>query len=99
MEIDDIEITVNHSVVIGFGDDLKNINDVRVVIERENILPMPSVLTAVECCLASYYVFNLQYESRSKALCHLLEFLYGMDISKHTHKLPLNVKSVIEALL
>ena len=48
MEIDDIEITVNHSVVIGFGDDLKNINDVRVVIERENILPMPSVLTAVE---------------------------------------------------
>ena len=30
-----------------------------------------------------------------KQLCNLLEFLYGMDISKQTHKLPLNLKSVI----
>ena len=67
-----------------------------VVIERTNVLKMPSFLLAVTSCVASYYIFNIQYHASSKFLCLLLEYMCGVDIE--TGKLPLSVQQVIEGL-
>ena len=68
-----------------------------VVIEKTNVLKMPSFLTAVHCCIASYYVFNIKYHVPSKSLCHLLEYMCGLE--NQAKKLPLSVQQVIEGLL
>ena len=82
-------------MLVAFGEDLREMVQPTIVIEQSNIFPMPSFVTALECCLAAYYVFNIQYDSGSKALCLLLEFIYEI---KFRGKLPLVVQGIIDSL-
>ena len=44
-----------------FGASRANISEIKLVIEKENVLRMPDAITAVNCCMAAYYVFNISY--------------------------------------
>jgi hypothetical protein len=89
-------IIFNHPVLVCFGH-LKSAVQPMVIVERNNILKMPSFTSALKCCIACYYVFNIKYHVPTNGLCLLLEFLYGIDLQ--IKKLPLSVQQIIEGLL
>ena len=75
-----------HPIVVGFGENLCELTDPRLVIKKNNVICISSFLLAVECCLSSYYVFNIKYPSNSNALCLLLEFMFGIkETSSNYH--------------
>ena len=43
----------------GFGSTFDDLTDFKVVIEKENILTMPSIDMALKCCFAAYFVYNI----------------------------------------
>ena len=72
-----------HPIVVGFGENLCELTDPRLVIKKNNVICISSFLLAVECCLSSYYIFNT---SKSNALCLLLEFMFGIkETSSNYH--------------
>ena len=87
----------SHPLIVSFGEDLTNQRDFKVIIERDNIIQVKSMLSAIEFCLSSYYTFNIKFDANSKAMCHFMEFLYGIDVS--CRKLPLCVQSLIDGVL
>jgi len=67
-----------------------------VVMEKDNVLSMPSLTAALHYCFASYYVFNISYPPDSKPLMLLLEsYVYGL---KPSLKLPLSVAVLMDNL-
>lgn len=90
------KIQHNHPLILGFGSDLSHMVEFRVVIEKKNVITMPSLLVSIEYCLQAYYVFNIKYDVTSRPLCYLVEFLYGMTLSATA---PLVIHPVIEGLM
>ena len=60
MDIDECIGTFNTTApcIAAFGITRDGITDVKVVIEKDNILPIPNVSTAIHFCFACYYVFH-----------------------------------------
>ena len=44
-----------------FGVPRDELTDFKIVIEKENILPMPSLFIAILCCFSAYFLFNINY--------------------------------------
>ena len=44
-----------------FGPSKSTVCEIKLVIEKENIIDMPNSRTAVNCCMAAFYVFNITY--------------------------------------
>ena len=42
--------------IAAFGVTIDALTDVKLVIEKENVLSMPSVVVALHCCFACYYI-------------------------------------------
>jgi len=79
-----------------FGPSKSTVCEIKLVIEKENIIDMPNSRTAVNCCMAAYYVFNITYPNGISCLMNLLEtFLYQIRCSK---KLPVSAVTVIDNL-
>ena len=62
----------------------------KIVIEKDNVIPMPTFKSSVECCLAAYYIFNIKYPPMSKPCCELAEFMIELG-STNTSKLSMVV--------
>ena len=92
------DIKVNHPIIVGFGDSLKSLMDPKIIIEKENIISMPSFKVAIECCLAAYYIFNIKYLPTSKPFCELLEYVLGLSTT-NSSKLPIIVQTIVNGLL
>ena len=92
--LEDVEHT--HPIVVAFGGDLCTLKDPRLVIEKNNVICVPTFSLAIECCLSSYFVFNIKYPNNSNALCLLLEFMLG--IKEFSSKLPLTTQTIIDNL-
>ena len=66
-----------------------HISDVKVVIERTNVLSMPSVTKALNFWFCSYYVFNISFPTAFKSILMFLEkYIYGLRPSK---KIPIHI--------
>lgn len=61
-------VPVNSPCIIAFGATLDTIEEIKVVIERNNVIRMPSMLSALHYCFSSYYVFNMSYPPDFRAL-------------------------------
>lgn len=63
------------------------LTDVKLVIEGESILNMPSIATALHCCLASYYIFNMCYPLHFSPILLFLEgyFAGGQSSGESSH--------------
>ena len=80
-----------------FGANLTQEIQPTIVTEKRNILKMPSFLLAAQSCIVCYYVFNIKFHPSSKSLCHILEYMCGLETV--ASKLPLSVQQVIHGLL
>ena len=68
----------------------------RVVMERDNIISMPSIITALHYYFASYYIFNISFPPQFRPVLLFLEmFVYGL---KPSQKTPLSVTTLIHSL-
>lgn len=82
--------------IAAFGISFDQLTDFKVVIEKENVLPMPSVAVALHCCFASYYLYNISYPSEFNHIMLFLEqYVYCI---KPSRKLPLSVAVIIDCL-
>ena len=54
--------------VIAFGATRDTLSDVKVVVEKDNVLSMPSLSKATHFCFASYYVFNISFPQSFKPI-------------------------------
>ena len=71
--------------------------DFKVVIEKENIIEMPSLFVAVQYCFTTYYVMNIAYPSQVNPLMLFLETeLFGL---KPSSKIPISVTVLRDNLL
>ena len=81
--------------IVGFGDCVKSVTDFKVVIEGENIFPMPSLIYALHFCFAAYYVFNISFPVDFRFVLLFLEkFVYGL---KPSQKLPLSISVLADS--
>ena len=78
---------------IAFGLTRDSITDIKVVIENNNIIPMPSLSTAIHFCFASYYIFNISFPTAFKSI--LEKYVYGL---KSSQKLPMSVVLVHDGM-
>ena len=85
--------------MVGFGDGLNTLTDPKIIIEKENIVSMPSFKVAFECCLAAYYIFNIKYPPSSKPFCELLEYVLGLNNTTNSSKLSMVVQTIINGLI
>ncbi len=84
--------------IAAFGRNKDELVEFKLVIERENILAMPSLNVAVHCCFASYYIYNISYPPDfSSILLFLEQSIYLFNV-KPSQKLPLSVSVIIDSL-
>ena len=98
MNIDDALASVDQEApfIVAFGISSPKLMDFKVIVEKLNILPMPSLATALHCCFAAYYIYNIQFPLEfSSILLFLEKYVYKLRSSK---KLPLSVTVLIDNL-
>lgn len=74
------------------------LSDFKLIVEKENILSMPSIATAVHCAFASYYniIYNISFPSDiSPLLLFLEQYVYKL---KPSQKMPVSVSVIIDNL-
>ena len=70
--------------------------DFKVLIESDNVIPMPSVLTALHYCFVAYYVFNIAFPLQYRLILLFLEkCVYSI---KPSQKTPIIVSTLIHSL-
>lgn len=82
--------------LVGFGTTRASASDFKVVIEGDNVMSMPSVVTALHYCFATYYVFNISFPSDYRFVMLFLEKYINM--LKPSQKLPMCVSTLIDSL-
>ena len=91
------EVDLAEPYIAAFGVTLDSITDTKLVIEKDNILNMPSLSIALHCCFASYFLFNISYPPHFVPVMLFLEkYVYGMTPSQK--KLPISVCTLIDSL-
>ena len=89
-------IEVRAPSVVAFGATKDSPSDIKVVMESENIMPMPSMVDALHYCFASYYIFNISFPPDFHLILLFLEkYVYGL---KSSQKLPLSVSLLFDSL-
>ena len=82
--------------IVGFELTRSEAMDFKVLIESDNVIPMPSVLTALHYCFAAYYVFNIAFPLQYHLILLFLEkHVYGIEPSQKT---PIIVSVLIDSL-
>ena len=70
--------------------------DFKVVVEKENIIEMPSLFIALQYCFAIYYIMNIAYPKDVNPLMLFLETeLFGL---KSSSKIPMSVTVLCDNL-
>ena len=82
--------------ILAFGATQEHLLDIKVIIERENVLPMPSVATALHFCFSAYSVFNISFPQTPSLIVIFLEkYVYGL---KPSQKPPLSATVLYDSL-
>ena len=92
-----IEESINAIIVVlAFGSTTEDIRDFKLIIERSNIIRMPNLMTAVNCCISAYYIFNISYPRAITPIMTLLEsVVYKI---KPSRKLSVSLLTVIDSI-
>ena len=91
-------ITIDAPVVLAFDSTTKDIRDFKLIIKRSNIIRMPNLMTAVNCCISAYYmyIFNISYPRAIAPIMTLLEsVVYKI---KPSRKLPVSLLTTIDSI-
>ena len=87
---------VKAPALVVFGETRDNPTDIRVTIE-DAIFVMPSLVSAIHFCFATYYVFNLSFPQEFRLVLLFLEkYIYHLKTS--VPKLPLSVVTLNDNL-
>ena len=73
----------------------EGITDIKLIIEKDDVLSIPSMKIAVHCCCAVYYIFNLTSPTAMAPFLLFLEHAHGLQVSR---KLPVSVSTLIDSL-
>ena len=90
------EITIDAPIILAFGSTTEDISDFKLIIERNNIITMPTLMTAVNCCISAYYIFNISYPRAIAPIMMLLENLVYKI--KPSRKLPISLLTTIDSI-
>ena len=83
-------------IIAAYGQCFDELSDFAVVTEKDTVLKMPTLETALHCCFATYYIYNISYPAHFAPLFLFLElYIYQMSPSK---KVPTSVSVVIECI-
>ena len=69
--------------------------DIKLVVEATNIFEMPSMIIGVQCCFASYFIYNIAYIPNMAPFMIFLEYVFGI---KFTQKPPISVTTITDIL-
>ena len=90
------EVDCRAPFIAAFGLSVDALTDFKLVIEKENILSVPSLALALHCCFAAYYLYNISFPSDvSPIMLFLEQYVYHL---KPSQKLPLSVSVIIDSL-
>ena len=80
------EVDLAEPYIAAFGVTRDSITDSKLVIEKDNIIKMPSLSIALHCCFASYFLFNISYPPHFIPVMLFLEkYVYGMTPSQKNY--------------
>ena len=65
-----------------FGEEGTSSMDIKPVVERENILNLPSLSMALQCCIVSYYIYNIAYPANMVSFMLLLEYVFSITFTQ-----------------
>ena len=83
------EVNYHAPYIAAFGLTVDELTSVKLVIERENVLSMPSIAVTLHCCFACYYLYNISFPANfSTMLLFLEQYVYNLRPSQ---KLPVCV--------
>ena len=85
----------NAACIAAFGEKSTSITNIKLIIEKDNVLRMPSMKMAVHCCFAVYYIFNMSYPPALAPLMLFFEYTYQLPFLQ---KVPLCLSTVIDSL-
>ena len=72
------------------------LSDFKLVIEKENVISVPSLSYALHCCFSCYYIYNISFPADSSPIMVFFEkYVYGLNPSK---KLSLTASILIDSL-
>lgn len=78
--------------IVAFGETSDFPTDIKITIEG-SVFAMPSVVSAIHFCFASYYIFNISFPPDFRLIMLVLEkFVYNLKTS--VSKLSLSLKRV-----
>jgi len=80
---------MHHSLLL-----LEYLTDVKLVVEKV-VFPMPTLNTALQCCFASFYMYNIAYPPNVVPFMIFLEYVFQTGFSQ---KVPLCVSTIIDNL-
>ena len=82
--------------IVAFGASRNNIEDIKIVIETDTIIPVANMATAIHFCFACYYIFNMSFPAPFKYILLFLEkYVYNL---KPSQKLPMSVVLVHDGM-
>lgn len=82
--------------IAAFGPSLDELCEFKVVVEKDNVVAMPSMDFALHCCFAAYYIYNISYPPDLRPyLLFLEQYVYRLRPSQ---KLPLTISIVVDGL-
>ena len=82
--------------IAAFGISLDELLDIKLVVEGENRLEMPSLAIALHCCFALYYLFHISFTPElSPILLFLEQYVHHL---KPTKKPPVSVCVVADCI-
>ena len=74
-------IDVKALFIIALGETRDSPTDMRIIVE-DNVMVMPSLVTAIHFRFASYYVFNISFPTEFRLILLFFErFVYGLKTS------------------
>ena len=91
------EVGCNAPFIAIFGEEGTSSSsmDIKLVVERGNIQNMPSLSIALQCCIASYYIYNIAYPANMVSFMLFLEYVFTITF---TQKVPIHITTLIDNL-
>ena len=81
-------LNITAPCIVAFGASRNNIEDIKIVIETDTIIPVANMATAIHFCFACYYI-NMSFPAPFKYILLFLEkYVYNL---KPSQKLPMSV--------
>ena len=76
------EVGCNAPFIAIFGKEGTSSMDIKPVVERGNILNLSSLSMALQCCIASYYIYNIAYPANMVSFMLFFEYVFSITFTQ-----------------